>query len=235
MGLFQSKTSNGPTSSYPGGQTANRSNQLYANTGFSSTETYASATSRNVKINQTSSSTTSNNLHFETLFFPDKAGLPCRRFLNNQRCTRQNCSYAHEQTSLYRFIHLLRSTKSSLDICIYNLSLNDVANEILQAHKRGIRVRVITDSQTQENQGNDIAELRSNGIICLEDKTEYCMHHKYAIIDGYLLMNGSFNWTRAAVLGNQENVIVTNAPPLVHQFKQQFEKLWKEFSPNYKH
>ena len=231
MGLTQSKVSkNGPTS-YPGARLNNHSEPIYANTGVNSQQTYVPIASQVIKGSQNLTS----NIHFETLFFPDEAGLPCRNFLNNRKCNRRNCSFAHKPTSLYRFIHTLRSARSTLDICIYSLSLDDVAQEILQCHKRGVRVRVITDSQTQENQGNDIAELRLNGVICLEDKTEYCMHHKFCVIDGHILMNGSFNWTRAAVLGNQENVIITNASPLVTQFQQQFEKLWKQFGTNYKH
>lgn len=41
------------------------------------------------------------------------------------------------------------------------------------------------------------------------------MHHKFAIVDKCLVLNGSFNWTRQAVLQNQENCVVTDEPRLV--------------------
>jgi hypothetical protein len=37
------------------------------------------------------------------------------------------------------------------------------------------------------------------------------------------------SWTRQAVLGNQENVVITDNPFLLGQFYQQFEKLWAMF------
>jgi cardiolipin hydrolase len=61
------------------------------------------------------------------------------------------------------------------------------------------------------------------------------MHHKFAIIDKAKLLNGSFNWTRAAVITNQENVVVTkHAPGLLAAFDDEFEKLWAAFRANTK-
>lgn len=44
---------------------------------------------------------------------------------------------------------------------------------------------------------------------------QFHMHHKFAIVDARLLINGSFNWTRQAVLYNQENCVITDNPQLV--------------------
>ena len=61
------------------------------------------------------------------------------------------------------------------------------------------------------------------------DNSPSHMHHKFAVIDGRLLLNGSFNWTRSAVLENRENVVVTDNPALVAAFNREFERLSKEF------
>ncbi|XP_063615208.1 uncharacterized protein LOC134788263 [Penaeus indicus] len=42
-----------------------------------------------------------------------------------------------------------------------------------------------------------------------------------------VLMNGSFNWTWGAVVGNNENVVITNEPELVWHFAGEFENMWK--------
>jgi cardiolipin hydrolase len=56
------------------------------------------------------------------------------------------------------------------------------------------------------------------------------MHHKFAVVDGAVLVNGSFNWTRQAVLSNQENVVLTRSPALAARFQQQFERLWAAYA-----
>ena len=59
------------------------------------------------------------------------------------------------------------------------------------------------------------------------------MHHKFAVIDGAVLLNGSFNWTRAAVITNRENIVITrHAPSLLGAFGAEFDRMWAEFARN---
>ena len=46
-------------------------------------------------------------------------------------------------------------------------------------------------------------------------------------MDSSLLINGSFNWTSSAVMGNNENVVVTNHPHIVDMFVGEFNQLWQ--------
>jgi hypothetical protein len=41
---------------------------------------------------------------------------------------------------------------------------------------------------------------------------------QFCIIDSYLLMNGSFNWSRQAVVGNQENLVIHANGPIIRTF-----------------
>ena len=61
------------------------------------------------------------------------------------------------------------------------------------------------------------------------------MHHKFVIVDSKLLLNGSFNWTRQAITGNQENLLVINVPHVVEKYLEEFDKLWVEFNPSNVH
>ena len=74
-----------------------------------------------------------------------------------------------------------------------------------------------------------MAQFHAAGAFVRSRKTDYLMHHKFAIIDGEKLASGSFNWTMQAVMGNKENVIVTEDPAIVKPFASEFESLWEEF------
>lgn len=55
------------------------------------------------------------------------------------------------------------------------------------------------------------------------------MHNKFAVIDGHILVNGSFNWTQSAVDKNQENLSIIDNDELCNKYSAEFERLWKKF------
>ncbi len=132
-------------------------------------------------------------------------------------------------TCLRRLCDLMRGCKSTLDICVFTIADDRLTDAILECQARGIQVRVVSDNDKQHDSGSDIARLRDHGVAVRVDDGPYHMHHKFALFDGRLLANGSFNWTRSATHNNDENLVVTDDANLVRVFNLQFGKLWQQF------
>ncbi len=130
---------------------------------------------------------------------------------------------------MQRLRALCAGAKKSLDICVFTISDDRLSRVILDAHKRGVVVRIISDNDKVYDDGNDIRRLHESAIPVKVDHSEYHMHHKFALFDGKVLANGSFNWTRTATEHNDENLVVSNDPNLVRSFVQQFEVLWARY------
>ena len=163
------------------------------------------------------------------LFFPD-AKMPCRNYLQGTVCRRKNCAYAHTRTSLVALLHVLRSAKKSLCVCVYTITCNEIAEELVRAKQRGVQVCVITDDELVDALGSDIRMLKQAKIPVKIDKGRKAyMHHKFCIVDGNILLNGSFNWTRNGVLGNNENIVITRDAKLCQTFQAEYNRMWKEF------
>jgi phosphatidylserine/phosphatidylglycerophosphate/cardiolipin synthase-like enzyme len=124
----------------------------------------------------------------------------------------------------------LESARETMDICLFTITDDRLSNQILDAHRRGVRVRIITDNDKAGDLGSDIPRLREAGIPAIEDRSPFHMHHKFALFDHSSLITGSYNWTRGAARDNQENLIVTNDPRLVGSFGSTFERLWKSLT-----
>ena len=123
---------------------------------------------------------------------------------------------------------MLRQAEHSLDICVFTITDERLAQELFDCHQRGVKVRIITDDQKMFDHGSVIKDLKDAGIPTKIDHSEYHMHHKFGIIDSRIVFTGSFNWTYTASKHNQENLLVTTNYDIVAQFTEQYEQLWKE-------
>ena len=125
---------------------------------------------------------------------------------------------------------LIGGARSRLDICVYTVTDDRLAEEIVAAHKRGVEVRIVTDDDKAGDEGSDAVDLARRGLAVAVDETDKHMHHKFAVADGKTLVTGSYNWTRSAATRNEENVVVTDDPGLVRAFSEEFEKLWRRLA-----
>jgi phosphatidylserine/phosphatidylglycerophosphate/cardiolipin synthase-like enzyme len=125
---------------------------------------------------------------------------------------------------------LFGGARRSVDVCVFTITDDRIAEAIEAAHRRGVAVRIISDDDKAFDPGSDIERLNDGGIPVRVDNSPAHMHNKFAVFDETLLLTGSFNWTRSASRENQENLIVTSEPRLVRTFEETFAQLWERFS-----
>jgi cardiolipin hydrolase len=127
---------------------------------------------------------------------------------------------------------LLANASRTADICVFTITDDRVSDAILDAHRRAVAVRIITDNAKAEDEGSDVERFERSGIPTRVDRSPFHMHHKFAILDGATLLTGSYNWTRGAARDNEENLIVTNEPRFLSPFRETFERLWTKLDPS---
>ena len=127
---------------------------------------------------------------------------------------------------LNRIISRVNGARNSMDICVFTITDDRISNPILAAHRRGVKIRILSDNDKMHDEGSDIPRFLDAKIPLRIDHSPSHMHHKFAIFDGKALVNGSYNWTRSAAEMNQENIIDSENPQLVAQFQAEFENLW---------
>ncbi|XP_064477956.1 uncharacterized protein LOC135391585 [Ornithodoros turicata] len=163
----------------------------------------------------------------EVLFFPD-SHVTCSSVVYGMQCAVQNCGYSHEETSLKRLLNVLDSSRRRLDVCVYLITCDVLGDAILRCHKRGRIVRVITDSEGSDSAESQVGKLRAEGVrVRTNNRSSFLMHHKFAVVDSRFLVSGSFNWTRQAITGNHENLLLTEDPHLVQMYEGEFQRLWE--------
>jgi len=131
---------------------------------------------------------------------------------------------------LGRIVSRLNGAHRTADLCVFTITDDRISGAILAAHKRGVKVRILTDNDKAFDEGSDIQRFIDAGIPVVVDHTPAHMHHKFAILDRTRLLNGSYNWTRSASSVNQENIIDTGDPTLLASFQREFDSLWEKLS-----
>ncbi|MEZ6128726.1 MAG: phospholipase D-like domain-containing protein [Planctomycetaceae bacterium] len=130
-----------------------------------------------------------------------------------------------------RIQQLLRESKARVDICVFTLTDDRIADAVIAAEQRGVKVRLVSDNDKSLDLGSDLQRLHAAGISVRMDNTPYHMHHKFAVFDRSIVVSGSYNWTRSAAEDNEENILVTNDHDVVKAFQKQFEDLWPQMTP----
>ncbi len=128
-------------------------------------------------------------------------------------------------------ISRIQAVKDALDICVFTISDDRITKAIKAAHRRGVKIRIITDDEKVFDKGSDIRKMSQAGINIRTDDCPHHMHHKFAILDKKILITGSYNWTRSASRYNYENFIVSWEPTLTERYFREFENLWGQMIP----
>ncbi|OLY82159.1 Mitochondrial cardiolipin hydrolase [Smittium mucronatum] len=135
------------------------------------------------------------------------------------------------ETSFNALRNALLDAKSTLDICVFSITDNDIRDAIIKKHQSNVRVRIISDDDQAKTLGSDVLDLRDQYNIPVRfDNMASYMHNKFAVVDSARVITGSYNWSKNARKNNQENIIITNSSEAVNGFSAEFEKLWSQFS-----
>lgn len=115
----------------------------------------------------------------------------------------------------------------SIDIAMYYLSSTAIARSIIKAKDRHVHVRIVLDQGQEIEDASKSSYLVSHGIDLRYHLGFGLMHNKFAIIDGKVLITGSFNWTRTAEENNEENMLIISDTETITKYQERFEYLWR--------
>lgn len=148
-------------------------------------------------------------------------------------------AYFSPKNSLYpHLVYLIREARESVYAAFYKIELKEVSRALIEAHERGVEVRVFTDDLTSYDKGSQFSELNEFHLIKKDKDPESLMHHKFCLIDEEIVWTGSFNPTSKGSFKENNNVVIIKSRALAAEFMKEFEKLWEgkpSSSTNFSH
>ena len=105
-------------------------------------------------------------------------------------------------------IRTIGEAKKTIQVQAYSFTNADIAKALLDAHKRGVNVRVVLDKSQETEKYTSATFLANAGVPVRIDDDFAIAHSKIMILDEETVITGSFNFTKAAEERNAENVLV---------------------------
>ena len=131
-------------------------------------------------------------------------------------------------------IQAIDGARKSIDIALLSFTDDQLGTTVVRAARRGVTVRIILGVDQDKVFGGEYEKLVSTGIPVVVVGPPGLFHHKFAVIDGTLVITGSYDWSDTADKENYENVvfIYCSAPTanltVPERYAIEFNRLWEE-------
>lgn len=124
------------------------------------------------------------------------------------------------------------AARLTVDVAIYSLSLNSIRDALLHAYDRGVRVRVVMESDNRDR--SDPQALEEAGITVLGDRREGLMHNKFVVIDNSEVWMGSMNLTDSGTYEDNNNLMRIHSVKVAEDYTKEFEEMFidDKFGPD---
>jgi len=124
------------------------------------------------------------------------------------------------------------SARQTLDVAAYSLTLDSVRKALIDAHKRGVTVRMVMESDNMDNA--DVQKIMEAGIPVIGDRREGLMHNKFMVIDRSEVWTGSMNFTDSGTYRDNNNLIHIRSSDVAENYTTEFEEMFTDdvFGPD---
>ncbi len=124
-----------------------------------------------------------------------------------------------------RLVDKLTAATAVVDAALYDLGSESIATAFINAHNRGVKVRVFTENDYAEEE--EIQQLQRHGVPVRDDgDNDGYMHHKFIVIDKRYVWTGSYNTTYNGAYKNNNNVVWIDSVQLAENFTKEFQVIY---------
>jgi phosphatidylserine/phosphatidylglycerophosphate/cardiolipin synthase-like enzyme len=127
---------------------------------------------------------------------------------------------------------LIKAAKKEIAVAAYAFSSKYLGQALSGALKRGVKIRILLDGDNARKSYSIDEWLTGEGIdVRFIEIKRGSLHHKFMLMDGKILITGSYNFTNESEFRNHEAAIFTNHKGLIQAFTAEFERLWSQGIP----
>lgn len=121
---------------------------------------------------------------------------------------------------------MLNTAKKTAQVALFTFTHPALGKTLSELAQKGVHVECAIDKNTYKGGSRSLlSTLSSSGIRVYSSSQRKLLHHKWALIDGEILIIGSANWTKAAFTKNKDYFIKIN---LTKSNRKVINNYWKD-------
>ena len=129
-------------------------------------------------------------------------------------------------------VDLINGAQSTIDGAMYQFNLQDVADALIAAHNRGVKIRIAYDNEYTEPDPQ-MKQVIDAGIQAVPDERSAFMHDKFFVIDGQTVWTGSWNVTTNDTFRNNNNALIIRSTQLAQNYTAEIDEMMNgQFGPD---
>lgn len=129
--------------------------------------------------------------------------------------------------------NVINSAKSEILVSAFYLTHKDVIAGLIEAKQRGVKVLVVVDALGASNFKDRLNTLRRAGVKVKVENWGGKNHQKNIAVDSCTFVTGSANFSKNAVINNDENILVIKDCKLTAAYRDYFYKLYNSIDDKY--
>jgi len=114
--------------------------------------------------------------------------------------------------------------RASVLVQAYSFTSAPIARALVEAQRRGVSCQAILDRSQRTERYSEADFLLHAGTPTFIDARHAIAHDKVLVIDGRIVITGSFNFTKSAEEKNSENLLVIESAELAAEYLRHWEE-----------
>jgi phosphatidylserine/phosphatidylglycerophosphate/cardiolipin synthase-like enzyme len=136
--------------------------------------------------------------------------------------------FSPEDDPLDTLVGVVSSAEDSIHFMAFSFTSDELGQAMVDNLALGIEVHGLFETRGANTKYSECNRLLLSGADVRLDGNPRTMHHKVIIIDGTIVVTGSFNFSANAAESNDENLLIIWDPEIAKLYEVEFERLMSE-------
>src|SRR5688572_6082045 len=124
-----------------------------------------------------------------------------------------------------KVIDTLKLARKSIHFLAFSFTHDAIGDAMLAKAANGVEVSGVFEKSQTAGGHSEFTRLKQAGLAVITDANPRNMHHKAIVIDGEIVVCGSFNFSDNADRSNDENLLIIYSRPVAARFEEEFQRV----------